>query len=258
MAAGRPRLTADSLGAYLEEGARRLGLTLDPAQTSLFLRYLELLSRERQNLTAVTSPREIVEKHFLDSLTVALVAQPGPECPVLDVGSGAGFPGIPLKILLPGIRLVLLEPRLKRALFLENVVADLGLAGVVVVKKRAEDFLQDPLRREKFLLVIARAVAPLAVLAEYCLPALAPGGLWVAPKGPEAARELLDAQGPLALLGGGPAAIRELTLPYSGADRVLVMVPKLTNTPANYPRRPGVPAGRPLAGKKAKDGEYLT
>ncbi|HUW66104.1 MAG TPA: 16S rRNA (guanine(527)-N(7))-methyltransferase RsmG [Spirochaetia bacterium] len=240
-------MTAADLGPYLEEGARRLGITLDSSQTALFLRYLILLQREKQNLSAVTSPREIVEKHFLDSLTVALVSEPEPGCPVLDVGSGAGFPGIPLKILLPGIRLVLLEPRAKRALFLENVVAALGLAGVEVDRGRAEDFLQNPLRREKFWLVTARAVAPLAVLAEYCLPALAPGGLWVAQKGPEVTHELQEAKGSLALLGGGPAVTRELTLPYSGAARVLVMVPKVNTTPGNYPRRAGVPAKRPLA-----------
>ena len=249
-------MTTVTPGPYLETGARRLGITLEPAQTGLFLRYLELLSREKQNLTTVTSPLEIVEKHFLDSLTVALAAEPGPICPVLDVGSGAGFPGIPLKILWPGIRLVLLEPRVKRALFLENAVHALGLPGVLVARARAEDYLRDPQAREKFRLVIARAVAPLAVLAEYCLPALAPGGLWVAQKGPEAARELLDAKGALELLGGGPASVRQLTLPYSGALRVLVTVPKVKNTPADYPRRAGVPVKRPLAGIKAKGGEY--
>ena len=249
-------MTTVTPGPYLEDGARRLGLTLEPAQTGLFLRYLDLLARERQNLTTLTSPVEIVEKHFLDSLTVALAVEAGPVGPVLDVGSGAGFPGIPLKILWPGILLVLLEPRVKRALFLENAVHALGLPGVLVVKARAEDYLRDPQAREKFGLVTARAVAPLAVLAEYCLPAVAPGGLWVAQKGPEAARELEEAKDALEFLGGGPAIVRQLELPYSGALRTLVTVPKVENTPADYPRRAGIPGKRPLAGKKAKGGEY--
>ncbi|MDA8337651.1 MAG: 16S rRNA (guanine(527)-N(7))-methyltransferase RsmG [Peptococcaceae bacterium] len=244
--------------SYLETGARRLGLHLTRVQSGLFLRYLELMAREKQNLTTVTSSLEIVEKHFLDSLTVALAVEPAPGSLVLDVGSGAGFPGIPLKILLPGIRLVLLEPRTNRAMFLKHTLYALGLAGVTVERARAEDYLRDQRVREKFTLVTARAVAPLAVLAEYCLPALAPGGLWVAQKGPEADREISEARGCLEVMGGGTPSIRRLTLPYSGAVRVLVTVPKVKNTPAEYPRRAGVPARRPLAGKKAKGGEYLT
>lgn len=235
--------TADT---YLMEGARRLGIELDPAQTALFSRYLSLLQMEKHNLTAITSPQEIVEKHFLDSLTVVSAVKIEPEWPVLDVGSGAGFPGIPLKILLPGIRLVLLEPRAKRALFLETVVREMGLRGVTVECRRAEDYLHDPRVRERFLLVTARAVAHLSILAEYCLPALTPGGLWVALKGPEVTHELEESAVALETMGGGRVVTRELNLPYSGATRVLVTVSKVKGTPDNYPRRAGVPAKRPL------------
>jgi len=251
----------DSLASCLMKGARLLGLSLDRDRAGLFLRYLEVLQRERQNLTAVTSPREVLEKHFLDSLAVATVAPLEPGFSVLDVGSGAGFPGVPLKILVPGIRLTLLEPRARRAFFLENLATALSLDGVVVCRQRAEDFLRVPGNRERFLLVTARAVAPLAVLAEYCLPAVTVGGRWVACKGPEAAREVAAAAGALDLLGGRLVRVRDLVLPFSRAVRNLVVVEKARPTPDAFPRPAGVPARRPLgvsgpAGKKAKDGEY--
>jgi len=248
------------LEAYLMEGARLLGLSLDQDRARLFLRYLEFLQREKQNLTTVTSPHEVVEKHFLDSLAVATVTPLACGLSVLDVGSGAGFPGVPLKILEPGICLTLLEPRARRAFFLEELRGALFLEDVVVRRQRAEDFLREPQAREKFALVTARAVAPLNVLAEYCLPAVAVHGHWVACKGPEVVKELAQAKEAVDLLGGRIVEIRELTLPYSGSLRTLVVVEKARPAPVRFPRPAGVPARRPLgvagpAGIKAKDGE---
>lgn len=232
----------------LEKGAQALGLTLSPAQVRLFHAYAEELMvwNQRLSLTAITSPGDIQVKHFLDSLTCLQALPPGFACQrVLDVGSGGGFPGLPLKIHDPTLQVTLLETTIKKAEFLRHMVGHLGLAGVEVVAERAETLGQDPAYRETYDLVVARAVAEMAVLAEYCLPFCRVGGLFVAQKKAGNAAEMKNAQGAVTALGGRMRPAIPVLLP--GAEpRQLVVVEKVAATPPRYPRRPGMPTKRPL------------
>jgi len=233
----------------LLKGGQALGLTLSAAQLRLFQSYAEELAawNQRLSLTAITSPEDIQVKHFLDSLTCLQALPPGFVCQrVLDVGSGGGFPGLPLKIHDPTLQVTLLETTIKKAEFLRHIVEHLGLMGVEVVAERAETLGQDPAYRETYDLVVARAVAEMAVLAEYCLPFCRVGGLFVAQKKAGAAAEMKNAQGAVTALGGRMLPAIPVLLPGAG-PRQLVVVEKVSATPSRYPRRPGMPAKRPLA-----------
>ncbi len=236
----------------LVNGAQALGFPLSPAQAQTFQRYAdELITwNQRLNLTAITGPEDIRVKHFLDSLTCLQALRPPiapPTAPrrVLDVGSGAGFPGLPLKIYDPSIHLTLLESAAKKARFLEGLVEHLGLTGVEVIADRAETLGQDPRYRETYDLVLARAVAELAVLSELCLPFCRIGGLFVAQKKAGIATEMKNAEGAIATLGGLLRQAIPVTLP-TVAPRQLIVIEKVQATPSRYPRRPGLPAKRPL------------
>ncbi len=233
----------------LLKGAEALGLTLSPAQLDLFRAYADELVtwNQRLSLTAITSPDDIQVKHFLDSLTCLRALPPGFACHrVLDVGSGGGFPGLPLKIYDPSMRVTLLETTIKKANFLRHVADHLGLSDVEVVAERAETLGQNPVYRETYDLVVARAVAEMAVLAEFCLPFCRVGGIFVAQKKTGNATEMKNGQGAVSALGGRMLPAIPVLLP--GAEpRQLVVVEKVAATPARYPRRPGVPAKRPLA-----------
>ena len=233
----------------LLKGAQTLGLTLSPAQIGLFQAYSdELIAwNERLSLTAITGPDDIQVKHFLDSLTCLRALPPGFAVNrVLDVGSGGGFPGLPLKIYDPKLEVTLLETTIKKASFLRHVVEHLGLTGVEVVAERAETLGQNPAYRETYDLVVARAVAEMAVLAEFCLPFCRVGGIFVAQKKAGNTAEMKNAQGAVTALGGRMLPSIPVALP--GAEpRQLVVVEKVSATPARYPRRPGMPAKRPLA-----------
>jgi 16S rRNA (guanine527-N7)-methyltransferase len=232
----------------LLKGAHDLGLDLSPAQLRLFQTYAQELAawNERLSLTAITSPEEVEVKHFLDSLTCLQALPPGFVCRrVLDVGSGAGFPGLPLKIQNPTLQMTLLETTIKKAAFLRHVVGLLGLAGVEVLAERAETLGQDPAHRETYDLVVARAVAEMAVLAEYCLPFCRIGGVFVAQKKAGNEEEMQSAQGAVTALGGRMLPAIAVLLP-GAAPRQLVVVEKVAATPSRYPRRPGIPAKRPL------------
>ncbi|MFH1651257.1 MAG: 16S rRNA (guanine(527)-N(7))-methyltransferase RsmG [Chloroflexota bacterium] len=235
----------------LISGAARLGLFLDAAQIKQFQHYAqELLDwNQRVNLTAITSDEEIQTKHFLDSLTVlsglGRSALP-PGMPVMDVGSGAGLPGIPLKIMFPGISLVLLESTGKKAAFLQHVVGTLGLKDVVVVNGRAETVAHVPAYRERFHLVLARAVAALPALVELALPYVERGGCFVAMKKGEITAEVAQADRAITLLGGRLHGITAVDLRELPDRRCLVVIDKVGPTPPPYPRRPGIPEKRPL------------
>jgi 16S rRNA (guanine527-N7)-methyltransferase len=235
----------------LVDGARAVGLelTLSPAQLQLFQAYADelLVWNQRLSLTAITSPDDIRVKHFLDSLTCLKALPAGFVCRrVLDVGSGGGFPGLPLKIHDPSLSVTLLETTIKKAEFLRHVVSHLGLVGVEVVAERAETLGRDPAYRETYDLVVARAVAEMAVLAEYCLPFCRVGGLFVAQKKAGNAMEMQSAQAAVTALGGLMLPAIPVLLP--GVEpRQLVVVQKITPTPARYPRRPGMPTKHPLA-----------
>lgn len=241
----------------LKDGASRLGLTLTAAQLAAFDRYRAELIRwnQRFNLTAVADPHEIELKHFLDSISCLTVlpqldgrplAQWLTSSPAaVDIGSGAGFPGLAIKLVWPGLRLTLLEATGKKCRFLEHMVATLGLTEVTVVKARAEEFGRGS-GRVAFDLALARAVASLPVLLEYALPLLRIGGWLIAQKGKKPRQEVAAAQGALQRLGGRLEKLYPLSVPGLEAERTLVVVRKVAETPASYPRRPGVPQKHPL------------
>jgi 16S rRNA (guanine527-N7)-methyltransferase len=226
--------------------AQSWGLTLDQRQLGQFATYARELRRwnERINLTAITDEREIVTRHFLDSLRCALSwgASPGS---LIDVGTGAGFPGLPLKILRPELRLTLVESIEKKAAFLKHIAAELDLSEVVMLVARAETAGHDIAHRERYDVATARAVAELRVLAEYCLPLCRVGGRFLAPKGDLIEREIADAQATIGRLGGQISGVEVVDLP-DVERRTLVVVEKLAPTPGQYPRAVGVPAKRPL------------
>lgn len=238
--------------SLLSVEAGRLGLTLAEAQLDLFWRYYQELQawNERLNLTTIVEWEAVQIQHFLDSLSAALVLPDTAHSPpyaMVDVGSGGGFPGVPLKILLPHARLTLVESVAKKAAFLRHLAQTLDLADVEVLAVRAEEAGRDPRHREVYDLALARAVAPLRVLAEYTLPLLHLGGLLVAHKGREAAEEVAAAQAACTVLGGEVREVRPVMLPGMEGPRHLVVVEKVRPTPERYPRRPGMPAKRPLA-----------
>jgi 16S rRNA (guanine527-N7)-methyltransferase len=242
----------------LAAGAAALGLPLAPEQLAAFVRYRdELLAwNARVNLTRITKPTEIETRHFLDSLTCAapLLARWGPAAPVLplrciDVGSGGGFPGVPLRLALPRLRVTLLESTGKKVEFLHHLIAALGLTGVDAVTERAETLAHAPGHRESYDAAFARALAPLPVLLELTLPFLRVGGLLVAPRKGDLGAEIAAAAFACQTLGGAPPTIAPVTVPPLDDGRALVVVEKAATTPAAYPRRPGLPAKRPLAAR---------
>lgn len=224
------------------------GLFLRPEQLRQLETYRVLLQEagKRFNLTAVLDKQEIWRKHFLDSLLVGRVLPGEAGLAVIDVGSGAGFPGLPLKVWRPDLRLTLLEANGKKAGFLRRILEELQLEEAEVLVARAEEAGRQAGRRESYDAAVARAVAPLNVLAEYCLPLVRPGGLMVAAKGPRVEEELAAGERAARLLGGGQTRVERLALPGTGEERRLVVVEKVAVTPLRFPRRPGKPAQKPL------------
>ena len=235
----------------LADGAERLGIRLTPDQLSHFEEYYrELIEwNQRMNLTAITDYREVQVRHFLDSLTLAMVIPPPPEgvaVRLIDVGTGAGLPGIPLKILYPSIKLTLLESVMKKTRFLRHLVDRLKLEDVEVIAARAEDAAREPSHRERYDYAVARAVAPLCTLAELTLPFCRLGGHVIAPKKGNIAEEMEVASSAIPLLGGELQEVRSIYLPELGEERKLVIICKMRPTPTKYPRRAGTPAKQPL------------
>lgn len=236
---------------HLVEGLKALGCDISPGQIALLETYRDelLLWNRGANLTAITDPVEIEIRHFLDSLSVlkALDARDIPsDLALLDVGTGAGFPGIPLKVILGDARLVLLEATGKKTAFLSHVVSLLGLSDTTVIHGRAEVLARDAAHRERYDVVVARAVAPLATLAELCLPFVAVGGQFVALKKGTITSETAAAHRAIELLGGGHVQFIDVQVPQLADARTLVCVTKVAATPERYPRRPGMPGKRPL------------
>jgi 16S rRNA (guanine527-N7)-methyltransferase len=242
LVAGRGMMT------WLQEGTKQLGVELTDSQLCQFEQYYRLLveTNKVMNLTAITEPKEVAIKHFYDSLTLARVLPFIGVNTLLDVGTGAGFPGIPLKIAFPHLKVVLLDSLKKRIGFLENVVKELGLTNVTCIHGRAEDWGRHPDMREKFDVVTARAVARLNVLAEYCLPFVKVGGVFVAMKGAQAEEEAAEAKRALSVLGKAALEVVSLELPDEMGTRHLLVVKKRERTPKSYPRKAGTPAKQPL------------
>lgn len=250
----------------LRDGARTLGLCLTAEHLRAFQVYYQELRawNLKFNLTTVTGYEEVQIKHFLDSLT-CLLALPSPatsgtqpipdEVPIsteerpllcIDVGTGAGFPGLPVKIMRPSLYMTLLESSRKKITFLEHIVERLGLVNTECLWARAEEAGQDVHHRERYDVVLARAVADMPVLVEYCLPLCRRGGRMIAQKGADVTEELRCAGPAIDLLGGWLFDVKSLLLPGLKEPRSLVVIEKVGETPPHYPRRPGMPRKHPL------------
>jgi len=232
-------------------GAQELQIALKPEQLDALRRYQRLLVQwnERFNLTAITDDAGVQIRHFLDSISCLLALEPGERYGgrrIIDVGTGAGFPGIPLKIMCPAIKLTLLEATAKKVQFLEHVIEMLELQDVVAIHGRAEDLGQDPQHREQYHWAIARAVADLPVLIEYLLPLVQVSGRVLAQKGESAPAETQRSEWALAQLGGQLRRLIPVDLRGIAETRYLVLLDKVAATPEKYPRRSGVPSKRPL------------
>jgi len=201
---------------------------------------------QKFNLTAIRDLESIRTKHFLDSFSCVLAWKANPPARLIDVGTGAGFPGIPLKILYPNMKLTLVESVGKKAMFCQHIVSALGLEEVDVVHKRAEDLGQNPKHRESYDWAVARAVANLNVLSEYLIPLVKIGGRMLAQKGESGPAEAQSAEKAMKLLGGKMEQLIPVNLPGVVEDRYLVVVEKDAATPPKYPRKPGVPTKQPL------------
>jgi 16S rRNA (guanine527-N7)-methyltransferase len=231
-----------------QQAQRQLGLHLTRSQLSA----LTLFERElidwntRFNLTAIRDPHEIRIKHFLDSLTCVMALYENPVDRLIDVGTGAGFPGIPIKVVFPKMQLTLVESVGKKAEFCRHVVNILDLHGVEVVQERAEALGQNPSYREQYDWAVARAVAILPALAEYLLPLVRVGGSMLAMKGESGPAEAHSAERALRVLGGHLRQLLPVTLPGVVEERYLVVIDKVAATPNGYPRKIGLPAKHPL------------
>ena len=231
-----------------DEGLNSLGITLSERQREQFDRYYELLTEWNKvmNLTGITEYDEVCLKHFTDSLSVVRVKDMSIVHSLIDIGTGAGFPGIPLKIAFPHIRTVLLDSLNKRLKFLNQVIEELGLEDIVTIHGRAEDHAKKSEYREKFDLCVSRAVANLSTLSEYCIPFVKIGGNFVSYKSGDSDEEIRQAENAVNILGGEIIKTDKFMLPGSDMGRALVEIRKQKNTPSRYPRKAGVPAKEPL------------
>ena len=239
----------EDLKKLLSEGAKACGLDLTAPQITQFMNYKALIQdwNTRVNLTAITGDEEIVKKHFLDSLSLLTYGIPDmSSAKVIDVGTGAGFPGIPLKIAAPGMKLTLLDSLKKRCAFLALCAEELGLQDVEVCDMRAEDAGKDPEYRENFDFCVSRAVASLDVLSEYCLPLVKPGGFFISMKGPAVFEEAEKSRKAIEILGGRLEEIREAEVPFVEEKRYIAVVRKVSPTPEKYPRKAGKAAKSPI------------
>ncbi|UQS82166.1 16S rRNA (guanine(527)-N(7))-methyltransferase RsmG [Bombilactobacillus folatiphilus] len=232
-----------------QQALQAQGLTLSTTQMQQFGQYLDLLIQTNKvmNLTNITEPREVYVKHFYDSAT-PLFFEPRllEDLSLADIGSGAGFPGIVLKIINPNLKLTIVDSLQKRIKFLEQVVTELGLTQVTLVHARAEEFARQKDQREAFDYVTARAVAKLSVLLELCLPVVKVQGTFIALKGIHAQDEVKTAQQALKILDAEVTQTKSFELPEQAGQREILFIQKQTRTPKKYPRKPGTPAKEPL------------
>lgn len=236
----------EDLEQLLRNGSAEFGLAVEDKQISRFMKYAELLKEWNQkiNLTAIEEDKDIILKHFVDSLSILPHIKPG-KTTLVDVGTGAGFPGIPVKIVRDDVEVTLLDSLDKRVNFLKEVAQTLELTGIRAVHGRAEDFGVHREYRERFDIATARAVANLPVLLEYCLPFVKVGGVFLAMKG-SSLEEVGASRKALEVLGGKIEEIREFALPFTDMQRNVVVVRKFRQTPTNYPRKAGKPSKQPL------------
>lgn len=230
----------------LQKQSEKLGVELDNKQKEKFYNYMKLLLRwnENINLTAITEPKEVLQKHFIDSLTIMPYIQKDDK--VIDVGTGAGFPGIPLKIAKENIEVTLLDALNKRLNFLNEVINKLELSNIETLHLRAEEAGKNKDLREKFDISVSRAVAPLTVLVEYLLPLVKVNGKCICMKGSNIEEEIKNSKKAIEILGGKIETIEEFTLPDSEIKRNIIIIRKVITTPNKYPRKPGTPSKEPI------------
>ena len=228
----------------LIEKANCIGIEISQENAKQFYKYMKLLLEwnEKMNLTAITDPEEIILKHFVDSLTIMPYLSNANT--ILDVGTGAGFPGLPLKILEDNKEFTLLDSLNKRITFLQNVISELELKNVQAIHGRAEEYISQ--KRESYDIVTSRAVAKLNVLIEYMLPFVKVGGRCICMKSFEIEGELKEAKKAIEILGGKIEKVDEITLPTTDIKRKIVIIKKIKNTPNKYPRKAGIPAKEPI------------
>ncbi len=229
-----------------EWSSEKVGLKLSDKQVQQFCLYGDLLIdwNKTMNLTNIVEPSEVILKHFVDSLTLIKYLR---GTKLVDIGTGAGFPGIPLKIVQTDLHVVLVDSLNKRLDFLKEVILRLNISGVDIIHARAEDLGRNPKYRAGFDIVTSRAVAKLPVLLEYAIPLLKLNGTFIAMKGSQVDEELIAAQGALIKLGAGIEAVEKFSLGPEAENRSIVIVQKLAETPKEYPRKPGIPSKSPLA-----------
>ena len=241
---------ADTMNStkIFETELKKLGIILTDKQREQFDRYYELLIEWNKvmNLTGITDYDEVILKHFIDSLMLSEICDMSNVSAMIDVGTGAGFPGIPIKIVYPHINAILLDSLNKRLKFLNTVIEELGLESVQTLHGRAEDYARKTEYRESFDLCVSRAVANLSTLSEYCLPFVKKDGTFISYKGGDSDQEVKQAERAVALLGGKVETIHKFTLPGTDMGRTLVEIEKIKNTPRRYPRKAGQPAKEPL------------
>ena len=234
----------DSFKKDLEE----LNISLDKRQMCQFLQYYELLVEWNSfmNLTAITDYDEVIKKHFIDSLSLIKAIDLSDEIKVIDIGTGAGFPGIPLKIAFPNLKITLLDSLNKRIKFLNEVIDKLELKDIIAIHGRAEDFAKDKNYRQSYDLCVSRAVANLSTLSEYCLPYVKTGGKFISYKSEKITDEMNAAKNAIKILGGNIYNQVEFILPDSDIYRNLFIIDKIKDTPIKYPRKAGLPTKEPL------------
>lgn len=235
--------------SILTESCRSMGIALTNEQLSQFMDYYEYLIEKNQvmNLTAITEYEDVVRKHFVDSLSIVRVCDMQKCDTLIDVGTGAGFPGVPLKIAFPHLRVVLLDSLNKRVQFLNELIDKLRLNEISAVHGRAEDYGKEKEYREQFDLCVSRAVANLSSLSEYCLPFVRVNGQFISYKSTNINMEIEDAQTAIHLLGGNVVQTEDFQLPESDISRSFLVIQKERPTPAKFPRKAGLPSKEPLS-----------
>lgn len=230
----------------MQEKSMDLEISFSVEQLEKFYKYMELLIEwnEKINLTAITEPKEIILKHFIDSITILNEIKEGSK--LVDVGTGAGFPGIPLAIMNSKIKITLVDSLNKRLIFLQEVIKELKLENVEIIHARAEEFGQNKEYRESFDIATSRAVANLSTLSEYLLPLVKLDGKCISMKASEATEEIKQAEKAIEILGGVIEKIEEFNLPQSNIGRTIIIVNKKKRTPTKYPRKPGTPSKEPI------------
>ncbi|NLK99079.1 MAG: 16S rRNA (guanine(527)-N(7))-methyltransferase RsmG [Clostridiales bacterium] len=230
-----------------KKGLEELNINLSDIQIAQFIDYYELLIEKNKvmNLTAITELSEVISKHFLDSLSIVKVYRPDKER-ILDLGTGAGLPGIPIKIAFPNTKIVLMDSLNKRIQFLDEVIEKLNLENISAIHGRAEEYGKRAGYREAFDICSSRAVAKLSILSEYCLPFVKIGGKFISYKSGNISDELNEANNAISLLGGQVKKAEGFELPQTEIKRSLIIIEKASNTPNKYPRAAGKPAKEPL------------